>query len=86
MLNIADSDFCDKRDKANPLLKSAFDIIFPPELYYQREDHVWKNDQWYRLYNVYQCLEDAFGMRNYKPMQMTDVPLPKVKRTEDKTK
>lgn len=81
-LDVCDKDFYDKRDKVVPLLKQAFDIIFPYEDYVER-GRIWKNDEWYRLYNVFQTMNHVFGIGNFPPLQLTYIPLPKVKRTED---
>lgn len=83
LMNLGDEDFCDKRDEAEPILKQAFNIIFPHEEYAEGK-RVWKDDEWYRLYNVYQMMNECFGRSNYRPMQMTDVPLPKVEKIEEK--
>lgn len=86
MLNLADDDFCEKRDAAGALLKDAFNIIFPPEAYFRTDDRKWKNDEWYRLYNVYQVMNDHFGKSNFKPMQLTDVPLPRIEVVQERRK
>ena len=72
-------EFCKRRDQANEYLKTAFLMLFP------RFDDVKKDDEWYRLYNVYQVIRyaihnvenpDGVGVDSYPPTAFTDEPLP----------
>ena len=80
LLEMGSTDYWWKRDMAAPYFKQAFEIYFKevkPEEY--------KDDEWYRLYNLYQVLRKAIhdaenplstGVDSYEPMQFTDEPLP----------
>ena len=81
--------YCRRRDTANACLKRAFDTIFPTI------DDIKKDEEWYRLYNLYQSVRYArheaeypngTGVDSYPPMQMTDEPIPKCewKKGEEK--
>ena len=81
LLEMGSKDYCWKRDMAAPYFKQAFEIYFKevkPEEY--------KDDEWYRLYNLYQVLRKAIhdaespestGVDSYEPIQFTDEPMPK---------
>ena len=64
-------------------LKYAFSLI-----YKDKEPTEYKDEEWYRLYNLYQVLRKAIhdaehpegtGIDSYEPMQITEEPLPKIK-------
>ena len=74
-------DFDVNMQKANKLVEEALN-----ELFKNRKPGTYKNDEWYRLYNIYQVIRYAIheaeypsstGVDSYPPMRMTDVPLPK---------
>lgn len=82
-------EFCRRRDRANEHLRAAFQEIFPTW------DEVKKDEQWYRLYNLYQSIRYAIhqaehpnstGVDSYPPIQFTDEPIPECewKVVEDK--
>ena len=80
LVDINDDDFCKKRDNSEPLLKTAFDVLY-------KNKEKWKDEEWYRLYNLYQVirknLHDAEnpngkGIDGDPPLQFTDEPLPKM--------
>jgi len=81
-------EFCKRRDVANGYLRMAFNAIFP-----YREQIV-KDDEWYRLYNLYQAIRyqihlaenpEGKGVDSYPPIQITDEPIPKCEwRKKDK--
>ena len=82
LLSMDDQDFCKKRDAANKSLDDAFKAIFPTI------DSCSKDDEWYRLYNLYQILRyafyqsenrsDSWSVDSRPPMKFTDEPLPKI--------
>ncbi len=74
-------EFCMRRDDANVYMRLAFNVIF------QRSDEVRKDQEWYRLYNLYQVIRKAIhdaehpegtGVDSYEPRAFTDEPLPKI--------
>lgn len=74
-------EFCSKRDMAKPLIEVALKIMFK-----DFKDSEWKDDEWYRLYNLYQATRYALheaenpegkGVDSYPPMRLTDEPMPK---------
>lgn len=87
IVNIGDPGFCRKRDEAEPLLEKAFDIMLP----FGKKD-----EEWFRLYNIYQALRYAMheaeypesqGVDSWPPMQLTDEPIPECKwRKTDESK
>lgn len=88
LLDLADKSYCDKRDEAEPLLRSAFNIMFR-----DKKSGDWKDSEWYRLYNMYQVLRKALhdvenpssiGVDSYPPIQFTDEPLPVCETIEKK--
>ena len=75
-------EWCRRRDKAEPLLRQAFKELFPTL------DDVKKDEQWYRLYNLYQVTRYALheaenpegkGVDSYPPWNSggVDEPMPK---------
>ena len=73
-------EFCQRRDEANRFLQFAFLKIYPT-----MNDWM-KDDEWYRLYNLYQSLRYAIhnaehpqstGVDSYPPTRFTDEPIPK---------
>lgn len=84
-------EWCRRRDKAEPLLRQAFKELFPTW------EDVKKDEQWYRLYNLYQVTRYALhetetpegkGVDSYPPWNAggVDEPMPKCEfRKEDKT-
>ncbi len=75
-------EWCRRRDKAEPLLRQAFNELFPTW------QDVKKDEQWYRLYNLYQVTRYALheaenpegkGVDSYKPWNAggVDEPMPK---------
>lgn len=81
LLDLADKEYCDKRDEAKPLLEQAFKALFKG-----KRDDEWKDDEWYRLYNLYQVIRKAIhdaehpsstGVDANDPIRFTDEPLPK---------
>ena len=83
VLDISDDGFCNKRDRAEPLLQFAFDAMSPEG---HPSNHWYaKDDEWYRLYNLYQVIRyaihqaehpDSAGVDSYPPIQMTNEPMP----------
>ena len=81
LLDLGDNEFCDRRDTAKPFLQAAFGAMSPNRL-----GSGWKKDnEWYRLYNLYQSLRfaihnaehpDSTGVDSYPPTQFTEEPLP----------
>ena len=68
-----------RRDAANGYVKMAFRQIFPTW------EDVRKNEEWYRLYNLYQAIRYQIhlaenpggkGVDSRPPMQLTDEPMP----------
>ena len=81
LIPLEDDEFCEKRDMANEHLDKAFKAIFPTI------ESCTKDDEWYRLYNLYQVLRYAFyqasgrtswGVDSDPPRRFTDEPLPKI--------
>jgi hypothetical protein len=79
LIPLGDGDFCKRRDGANENLEAAFKYIFPT-LESQKKDQ-----EWYRLYNLYQVLRKAIhdverptscGVDSYPPIRLTEEPLP----------
>lgn len=75
-------EWCRRRDKAEPLLRQAFKELFPTWA------DVKKDEEWYRLYNLYQVTRYALheaenpegtGVDSYPPMNLggVDEPMPK---------
>lgn len=69
----------DRRDNADQLIKAGFMWIFP------KLDNIRKDEEWYRLYNLYQSIRYAIheaehpestGVDSRPPMQFTDEPIP----------
>lgn len=80
LLDLSEKDYCEKRDEAEPLLRSAFNIM-----YRGKRSGEWKDAEWYRLYNLYQVLRKVLhdvenpsstGVDSYPPICLTDEPLP----------
>lgn len=72
-------DFIRRRDQVDSCAESAFLQMFPTW------EHVKKDAEWYRLYNLYQAIRyqihlaehpDSLGVDSYPPLQMTDEPIP----------
>ena len=68
---------------ATKKVEEALSILFK-----DRESGKWKDDEWYRLYNLYQVIRKAIhdaehpettGVDSYDPIQFTDEPLPKIR-------
>lgn len=90
ILNIDDiNEYCKRRDNSKMHLKYAFDELFPTI------DDIKKDDEWYRLYNLYQSVRYALhkaetpnskGVDSYPPIQFTDEPIPECnwKKIEEK--
>ena len=83
LCDIRNPSFADNIDSADRVLKSAFEII-----YKDKKPGEYKDEEWYRLYNLYQVLRKAIhdaehpetkGIDSYEPMQLTDEPLPKIR-------
>lgn len=75
-------EWCRRRDKAEPHLRLAFKELFPTY------EDVKKDDEWYRLYNLYQATRYAIheaecpegkGVDAYPPVNIggLDEPMPK---------
>lgn len=73
------NDFLKRRDRADEYLEKAFREIFP------RWEDVRKDDEWYRLYNIYQTLRyqrhlaetpNGKGVDSYPPMALGGEPVP----------
>lgn len=88
VLNLADKDYCDRRDESRPLLEQAFKVLFKG-----KRDDEWKDNEWYRLYNLYQVIRkaihdaehpDSNGVDANEPIRFTDEPLPKCEFTINK--
>ena len=73
-------DYIKRRDSANEHMQKAFRFIFI--------DYATKDEEWYRLYNIYQALRYAIhcaenpnskGVDSYPPIRITDEPIPECK-------
>ena len=71
---------------ATKKVEEALSILFK-----DREPEKWKDDEWYRLYNLYQVIRKAIhdaehpetpGVDSYDPIKFTDEPLPKIRWEE----
>lgn len=80
LLDIGAKDYCDKRDAAEPLLRDLGEIFFPGW-------HYSKDEEWNRLYDLYQVLRHAIHDAEYptcksqyadEPAQYSREPLPKI--------
>ena len=76
-----------RRDAADGYVKMAFRQIFPTW------EDVRKDEEWYRLYNLYQAIRyqihlaenpDSKGVDSHPPMRMTDEPMPKCEYRSEK--
>ena len=54
LINLDDPEYCEKRDDAIPLLRAGFNT-----LYRGKRSDEWKDQQWHRLYDLYQVLRKA---------------------------
>lgn len=81
-LIVGDAKFCEKRDEAAPFLHQIENIYFGDRT---PDDRDWKDEEWYRLYNIYQVLRysihkaehpESKGVDSYPPMRFSDEPLP----------
>ena len=72
-----------KWQEARRYVELALSLLFE-----NKEPHTWKDNEWYRLYNIYQVLRkaihdaehpDTTGVDSYDPLQITDEPLPKIR-------
>ena len=82
LLDISADDFCEKRDAAEAPLKSAADIFFKG-----KRPEEWKDNEWYRLYNLFQVLrkavwasagrDDKLSEIGASIFQFTEEPIPK---------
>ncbi len=72
-------EYCKRKDEANKHLDNAFKAIFPTW------DDVKKDEEWFRLYNIYQALRyqihlaenpNSKGVDSYPPRAFTDEPVP----------
>lgn len=76
-----------KRNAATELLKAANDLMCPYD-YYRDKDKPLKDDQWHRLYNIFQVIRHAIweaeSDKKYcvvdgnRPFPSGDEPLPKI--------
>ena len=83
LLDITKEDFSSRRDKANEKLEEAFKILYDGK---GKTDEEWKDQEWYRLYNLMQALRYQIhlaenptgkGVDSYEPVQLTlDEPIP----------
>ena len=83
VLDFADKEYCDKRDKIKPLMKMAMETAMPePPVGFAKL----KDDEWYLLYNVYQSIRyaiheaehpDSTGVDSYPPIPTGGQPIPK---------
>lgn len=81
-------EYLRRRDEADEHLKRAFAAMFPDL------SEIRKDNEWYRLYNLYQVIRYAVhqaenpeskGVDSYPPMQFTDdEPMPKCEWNEKK--
>lgn len=83
-------EWCKRRDKAEPLLRQAFNELFPTW------KDVKKDEQWYRLYNLYQATRYAIHeaenpeskgtVDSYPPLNAggVDEPMPKCEFRKEK--
>ena len=76
------NDYLNRRDKADYYIELGFQNIFP------NWESVKKDDEWYRLYNIYQALRyqihlaenpHSKGVDSFPPSQFTDEPIPECK-------
>lgn len=54
LCNIGANDYCERRDKAEPYLKVAFEAMQAG-----KGPTDWKDDEWHRLYGIFQVLRHA---------------------------
>lgn len=83
-------EWCRRRDRAEPLLRQAFKELFPTY------KDVKKDDEWYRLYNLYQATRYALHeaenpeskgtVDSYPPLNAggVDEPMPKCEFRKEK--
>ena len=73
--------------EARRYVEAALFILFK-----DKKPETWKDDEWYRLYNIYQVLRKAIhdaehpettGVDSYEPLRFTDEPLPKIRWEKD---
>lgn len=92
LLDVCKPDFCIRRDNAEVYLKLAFDTMFAG-----KEPGTYKDDEWYRLYNILQSLRyqihlaehpESTGVDSYPPCVTGGQPLPECSfcKTEKKVK
>ena len=79
LIGFNDEDYSNKREMSRNYLRMAFEVIFPTW------EDIKKDDEWYRLYNLYKsvayakhCAENpnGKGVDSYPPTQLTDEPIP----------
>jgi hypothetical protein len=75
------NDFIKRRNEADVYTRKAFEYIFPNRISL-------KDEEWYRLYNIYQVLRkgihdaehpESKGVDSYSPIRFTEEPLPDLK-------
>ena len=80
LVGVTDPKFCEKRDNATPYLKAAF-----CQLYAGKSQTDWKDDEWYRLYDLLQVIRyqihqaehpDSWGVDGNPPVHMSQEPMP----------
>ena len=80
LLDICKPDFCDRRDISEVYLEQAFKALFDG-----KKNEEYKDDEWHRLYNIFQVLRyqihlaespDGTGVDSYPPLLLGDQPLP----------
>ena len=76
LINVKNNDFIKRSNAMDSIIRTGF-------VYIDKE----KDEEWYRLYNLYQVLRkaihdvewpDMFGVDGDKPIQFTKEPLPKI--------
>ena len=80
LLDLGAKDYCERRDDARPHLEKAFDALFRG-----KGPGDWKDEQWHRLYDLFQVLRymiheaehpDSIGVDSYPPRSSNGEPLP----------
>ena len=80
LVDLADPEFCQKRDAAKPYLHAAF-----CQMYAGKGPTDWKDAEWHRLYDLHQVIRyqihlaespKSTGVDSYQPRRTADEPLP----------
>lgn len=87
LMDISDTEYCEKRDDAMPHLKAGFDAMFRG-----RKDYEWKDREWYVLYNLHQVIRHAIRNAEFPdsnsvwstpPMDFEGIGLPEIETLKE---